>query len=201
MKNVKLLIKILWFSLLTTLGFNIRAQTWDYTSSLYTAQMVISGDNLTYSINGPMGVPVGGPGEIPGGLSGGATGQGNWLMGANLGVITAVNGGFDIQVNIDGTDGNFIEQLNLGSGGDSVYFAEYGQPTVSLRAASGTWVDPPRATAAPELDLGRAAVALTLLGGIALILKSRVSPPLRQFQSLGGTEAPQAVAKGSAGAG
>jgi hypothetical protein len=80
----------------------------------------------------------------------------------------AVIGG-EVQYSFNAPTGNIAFDINNGS---ISYFSEFGQSdgTVTYESLSGGggWVD-----SVPELDWPRAVAALTMLGGLTLVLKSR----------------------------
>jgi hypothetical protein len=160
------------------------AQTWDYTGatmtgtdtvSLYTstgilaatatpiseafsAQIVVSGASLTYTLDLAGGVIASGTTAS----TGGALGPG-WLQPTYAnGAIT----GFDISIN--NCCGKINETLDVGPTGDSYYLGwtsgtEFSSTHLASSSA-GMWVDPPAAVmVAPEIDPAGGIAAFTLL--------------------------------------
>jgi hypothetical protein len=165
------------------------AQTWDYTgatmtgtdttniynttggftstatpiSEAFSAQVVVSGASLTYTLDLAGGVIASGTTLA----TGGALGPG-WLQ------PTYANGainGFDISIN--NCCGKTNETLDVGPNGDSYYLGwgdGVGFSATHLASSSaGVWVDPPAVMVAPEIDpAGGVCAFLLLAGGLAV---------------------------------
>jgi hypothetical protein len=160
------------------------AQTWDYTgatmtgtdttniynttggfsttatpvSEAFSAQIVVTGTSLTYTLDLAGGVIASGTTLT----TGGALGPG-WLQ------PTYANGainGFDLSIN--NCCGKVNETLDVGPTGDS-YYLGWGDgvgfsDTHLASSSAGMWVDPPAAVmVAPEIDPAGGIAAFTLL--------------------------------------
>jgi len=186
MRELKSATKALWLLLLTTIGFSAYAQqVWNYSDGnpLFDSTITLASalpqngtvDVTPTSMNiaGIWGFTVPSIGflsEAPGGAP-------EFQLTTTNGQITAFDMGFGFTT--QGTNSPTTYDVTISSQGDSYFQQTNGfqcesSPCAAITATSapGTWVDPP-SHAAPEIDWTRAGLALTLLGGIGLVMRGR----------------------------
>jgi hypothetical protein len=152
----------------TTGGFTTTATP---VSEAFSAQVVVSGASLTYTLD--LGNQIIASGTTL--ATGGALGPG-WLQ------PTYANGaidGFDLAINCNVCNGKESYGFNLTPTGDSYYLAygnTVGFSTEALASTSaGVWVDPPSTVIAPEIEPTGALGAFLLLA-LVIATTSRQSP-------------------------